>query len=384
MLITLKNLILGSLEMISLSKSRIIGSTYVVFLLVASSIGLLISPGPSVSFASGGSNTLPSTTFVAAPPAGSKGPDDITILSVPGVDGGRAVIWTAYQNGIQANGSAGTPGGQTQSTIAGYDKSSGSLVRVIYLIGKVDGLTADPKSGMLFATVNEDSRSAFNVINPAIGNVSTYSYSPDPAVAGNGGTDSIAVRGDKIYVAHSNPNDTSQATDYIVTLDKLTNTAKLTPLFYDNSTAIDAAKGSNIQLGLTDPDTNLIMPNAGERFADYLATIGQADGQIVFVKPSDRHQIYALNVTDNKPGNVPPLDGMAVATSGNGTLYVVDTKAGTIQALNTTGWSKGTVFVGEPSDNSNPHVGVLNMTTGKITALGNSFQSPKGLLFVPS
>jgi len=30
-----------------------------------------------------------------------------------------------------------------------------------------------------------------------------------------------------------------------------------------------------------------------------------------------------LNLTDNVPGNVPPIDGMAVATAGSGTLYVV-------------------------------------------------------------
>ncbi len=63
---------------------------------------------------------------------------------------------------------------------------------------------------------------------------------------------------------------------------------------------------------------------------------------------------------------------------------MVDAKAGTIQALNTTGWPVGTVFVGEPSDNGNPLVGILNMYSGNITPLGNSFQSPKGLLFVSS
>ena len=84
------------------------------------------------------------------------------------------------------------------------------------------------------------------------------------------------------------------------------------------------------------------------------------------------------------PGNVPPIDGMAVATAGRGTLYVVDNKAGTILALDTSGLPAGTVFVGEPNDNGNPLVGALNLSTGRITPLGNTFASPKGLLFLPS
>jgi hypothetical protein len=54
-----------------------------------------------------------------------------------------------------------------------------------------------------------------------------------------------------------------------------------------------------------------------------------------------------------------------------------------IQALDTSGWRAGTVFVGEPNDNGNPIIGTLNLSTGVITPLGKSFRSPKGMLFVP-
>jgi hypothetical protein len=73
--------------------------------------------------------TLPGTVFVAAPPPGATGPDDITRLATPGVDGGRALIWTAYQNGINPDGTPGTPGGPTRSTVAGYDPSPGGWSR---------------------------------------------------------------------------------------------------------------------------------------------------------------------------------------------------------------------------------------------------------------
>lgn len=381
------------------SKAKIlVGSTSLVFLVVASSIGfLMISPGTTTALAlsanKGGSgpSILPSTTLVSAPPAGANGPDDITLLANRGANednnnNNKALIWTAYQNGIMPNGTAGKPGGPTQSTVAGYDPSTGSLVKSIRVTGKVDGLTADPKIGKLIATVNEDTNSAFKLIDPSTGSVTTFTYKPNPSVGGNGGTDSIAVRGDgKIYVVHSNPNDTSQATEYRVTLNETNHIANLTPVFYNNSTATDAITGAKVHLNLTDPDTNYIMPHhASKRFAGELVTISQADGQLVFASLPNAHRLTVLNVTDNKPGNVPPLDGIAVATSDHGTLYVVDNKAGKIQALDTTGWPKGTVFVGEPNDNKNPLVGTLDLSTGKITPLDNKFQSPKGLLFVPA
>jgi len=308
----------------------------------------------------------------------------LTHLAVDGLDSGKEMIWVAYQNGINPNGTPGTQYGPTQSTVAGYDHITGSLVRTINVSGKVDGLTADPATGKLIATVNEDANSAVNLVDPETGSVTTYTYSPSPEVSGNGGTDSIAVRGDHIYLAHSNPSDTTQATDYAVHFDSHTLTAELTPVFFDNNWATDALTGATVQLALTDPDTNFIMPWSGERFAGDLATISQGDGKIIFA--SHLHatpKLWVLNVTDNVTGNAPPLDGLAVATSNDGTLYVVDAKAGSIQALDTIGWAKGTVFVGEPSDNGNPLIGALNLYTGVITPLANHFLSPKGLLFVP-
>jgi hypothetical protein len=334
---------------------------------------------------SGGPTTLPGTTFVAAPPPGAKGADDITPLATNGVNGGRLVIWTAYQNGINPDGTPGTPGGPTQSTVTGYDAKTGTLVKTIMVTGKVDGLTADPAIGRLIATVNEDSNSAVNLINPATGTVTTYQYSPSPTVAGNGGTDSIAVRGRDIYLVHSNPSDATQPAEYRVTLDNSTHTAFLHPVFADNATATDAVTGKPVTLGLTDPDTNGFMPEQSPRFAGQMVTISQGDGQMIFASHvRSAPKLTVLNMTDNVPGNTPPIDGMAVATEGRGTLYVVDAKAGTIMALDTHGWPTGTVFVGEPSDNSNPLVGTLNLSTGQITPLGNTFASPKGLLFVPS
>jgi hypothetical protein len=333
---------------------------------------------------SAGPVTLPATTFVAAPPPGAKGADDITPLATPGVDGGRLVIWTAYQNGINADGTPGSPGGPTASTVAGYDAKTGALVTTIPVTGKVDGLTAYPAKAQLIATVNEDLNSAFNLVNPATGTVTTYQYSPNPGVSGNGGTDSIAVRGNQIFVVHSNPNDTTQPAQYKVRLDNSTHTAFLTQVFANNSPATDAVTGQPVTLALTDPDTSLFMPGQSPRFQAQLVTISQGDGQMIFASGIGFNpRLTVLNLNDGS-GLAPPIDGMAVATAGRGTLYVIDNKAGTIIALGTSGMPKGTVFVGEPNDNSNPLVGTLNLSTGQITKLGNTFVSPKGLLFLSS
>lgn len=360
---------------------HIIGATGIALVTLTSSTGVAAASRPSVA---------PSTVFVQAPPAGAAGPDDITRLATPGLDGGRALIWTAFQNGINPDGTPGTTGGPTQSTVAGYDPVTGSLVETIAVTGHVDGLTADPGTGYLIATDNEDVNSSFNLINPTAASVAVYSYSPDPASSGNGGTDSIAIWHGQIVVTHSNPSDATQATDYRVTLDDATHTAFLAPLFFDNSAAIDPLTHQRVTLALTDPDTNLVMPATTPRFAGQLATISQGDGEVIFdrgVGSSEagrgRPSLTVLPVSDNVPGNVPPIDGMAVATAPRGTLYVVDSKAGSIIRLSTAGWPVGTVFVSEPSDNGNPLVGTLDLRTGVITPLGNRFISPKGLLFVP-
>jgi hypothetical protein len=361
----------------------------IVVLVATAALGagaLLASTGTAVAgpALAQGPSTLPSTTLVSAPPAGSSGPDDVTSFATPGVDGGLPVIWTDFQNGVNNDGSPGT-GGATASTVAGYDATTGALVKTFSVLGHVDGLTGDPFLHVLLATANEDNNSSMFVIDPAAGTVVNYSYSPSPAVKGVGGTDSIALMGSQIYVTHSNPADATQSADYSVTLDNTTHTARLTPGFFDNSTATDAVTGSSTTLALTDPDSNLTMPANAPRFGGQLASISQADGQIIFsTNNTGVPQLTVLNVTDNLSGNTPPIDGLAMATTNKGTLFVIDAAGNKIQALNTTGWPAGTMFVGEPKDNKNPLVGTLDLTTGKITPLTNTFVSPKGLLFVPA
>ena len=330
---------------------------------------------------------------MSTPPAGSFGPDDISVLATKGVDGGNAVLWTAYQNGIPATGGA-SPAGVTQSTVAGYDAATGALVKTIGVTGKADGLRADTVHHRLVVTVNEDANSALNVIDVATGSVTTFTYSPNPqSAAGNGGTDSVTFWHDQMYISHSNPDEPTQAAVYRVTLEWGHHVARLKALFNDNSNATDAVAGTSAPLALTDPDTDAVVPNVASRFGGQLALVSQGDGVIVFDTHDKHHRLTVLRLADEPTAAfpqgepLPPIDGFAVATAGAGTLYVVDNKGGsaglgTITALSTSGWAPGTVFVSEANDTGNPLIGTLDLATGRITPLGNTFVNPKELLFV--
>ncbi|MBV8527004.1 MAG: hypothetical protein JOZ75_01680 [Candidatus Dormibacteraeota bacterium] len=344
----------------------------------------------------GSPTTLHGRVLVGSAPPGSKGPDDISVLSVDGVDRDRPVLWTAYQNGINPDGTPGTPGGPTQSTVAGYDARTGELIKTIAVTGKADGLRADTAHHRLVVTVNEDANSTMDVINVATGSVTQFSYSPNPeSASGNGGTDSISFWHGEMYVSHSNPDATTQAAVYRVSLDWSTHIASLTALFNDDSSATDAVTGTTAALALMDPDTTAVVPGETPRFRGQLMLISQADGEMIFASSPSSPALTELKLSDGPTKafptgeNLPPLDGFAVATADAGTLYVVDSKGGngangSITALHTGGWDEGTVFVAEPSDNGNQLIGTLNLHTGKVTPLGNTFANPKELLFVPS
>jgi hypothetical protein len=327
--------------------------------------------------------SLPGQTLVAAPPAGESQPDDLTWLAAGHLDGGRALVWTEFQNGINPNGTPSSQYGATESDLVGFDPHTGLAVRSIPIWGHVDGVTGDPATDQLFITTNEDDNSAFFLVNPGTGAVTEYTYAPNPAVMGNGGTDAITLVGGEMYVSHSNPSDLTQPTTYRINLDPVTLVATLTPIFYDDSMATDALTNAPITMALTDPDTNYLMPANSPLYAGDLATISQGDGRLVFASHlGGVPQLTQLNLTDNVTGNLPPIDGIAVATSANGTLYGADAGAGQIRTFSTVGWPAGTVFVTEPNDNGNPLIGTLNLATGVITPLGDHLVSPKGLIFV--
>ena len=85
---------------------------------------------------------------------------------------------------------------------------SGRALRTWELAGKCDGLTADPLTGRVIATVNEDAHSSLYLINPR-GGAAHYRYSkPLPS---KGGTDAISIYRRRVLISASAPGTTGAA-----------------------------------------------------------------------------------------------------------------------------------------------------------------------------
>jgi hypothetical protein len=327
--------------------------------------------------------------FASAPVNATK-PDDITML------GNR--LYVTYQNNA---GKDGTPPG-SMSTIVAFDRATGHVAATYALTGRCDGLTADPETGRLFASVNEDLNSSLYVITPGSGSpIAHYTYSPSPAETGsdatNGGTDAISVGPDgAVYVAHSNPDTNltppnNTAAVYHLTLDGTI--ARLTRLFgvNDTATVVNPALGTpaTAPLNLTDPDSNRLIPG---RAGGTLIQVAQADSKLVFATHlrSSQPRLRQLGLTNATPPGggaaTPQLDDIT-RVNGEGTLYAVDQLSGNIYAIDTNDIEPGTYIVSQPKPTSSdlpntPALGVVDLHTGVVTHIDSTLGSPKGLLFV--
>ena len=358
-------------------------------ILAALAIGaVVILPAASTTASASSTASVPMVQLepFATAPVGASKPDDITML-----DG---LVYVTYQNHA---GKDGTPPG-SKSTIAVFSPFTGHLVTTYSLLGRCDGLTADPAHHRLLASVNEDLNSSLYVITPGNANpIAHYTYSPSPAETGtdgtNGGTDAISVGLDgTIYIAHSNPDQTlpypsNTAAVYTVTLGG--ETAHLTPLFGINDFAqiVNPAPGGPLvaPLGLTDPDSNRLV-------GGMLIQVSQADSKLVLVTHlHDGPVLRQLNLTNaGQPSTstlTPQLDDVA-PVFGPGSLFVVDQATGSIYTVDTAGLAPGTFFASQPAPSSGdlpntPALSVVDIHTGVVTPVNTSLGSPKGLLFVP-
>ena len=78
-----------------------------------------------------------------------------------------------------------------------------STRRSMGFVGKCDGLTADPSTGRVIATVNEDAHSSLYTIDPTRGTIAHYHYSePLPSF---GGTDAISIYRGMVLISASAP-----------------------------------------------------------------------------------------------------------------------------------------------------------------------------------
>jgi hypothetical protein len=317
----------------------------------------------------------------AAPP--QKNPDDIAVL------GGN--LYVTYQNGVGPDGSPSSTG-VFQSTVVEYS-STGSVVQSWNLLGRIDGLGADPAHNRVLASANEDNNSSLYALTPGVAAPFHYSYYPNPSeLAGtetspNGGTDSISVSpSGTVYIAHSNPDPGVPNTAALYRVTFMGTDALLKPVFRVDSTAKDVVTKKSVKLALTDPDSNTIIPGTAPVLGGALLQDSQGDGQVIIAKGLSLERLVLQNA--ETPALQPTIDDM-VEVTGPGTLYVVDQGANTVQAINTSGFTPGTIVIAQPADNTTTpatvgQLGVLDPTTGVITHFPNTFTSPKGLVFVPA
>ena len=318
-------------------------------------------------------------------------PDDITRI------GGD--LFTAFQNGVGPQGQA-SPDGNRDSTVVEFTKS-GQVVAQWDIVGKCDGLTANPSAGMVVATVNEDANSSLYTIDPSSGQVVHYSYSrPLPH---KGGTDAISFFNGLMLISASAPGTTGASAPkpfypavYVVALNHAKHLALFHALFFGESHAT-AANGPHfghpVKLGLTDPDSNEVVPGFEPRFAGDFMLTSQGDKQQIYVNApnSKRQHLWVLNLSQS-------VDDTAWSTSWKGAFYATDNGADTVDVIIGSFWP-GTAFVAVTPCGANNapatcpapgfpgnYLGHLNMFNGQIlkVSLRGASLHPQGLIFAAS
>jgi hypothetical protein len=319
-------------------------------------------------------------------------PDDITVF------GGD--LFTTFQNGVGPQGQASADGNR-DSTIVEFTQG-GQVIHKWDLRGKCDGLTADPATGQVIATINEDANSSLDSIDSWTGQVTHYQYSKQP-LPHHGGTDAISFYHGQMLISASAPGTTGAAAPnpaypavYSVSLDPYNRVAYIHALFYDESLATAAngpQVGDSVRLGLTDPDSNEVVPTTAPMYAGDFMLTSQGDKEQIYVHgPGTWYQHLTVLALSQS------VDDTAWATSWRGTFFGASTSTDTIEAVSGTFWP-GTAFVavtpcdanGAPATCPGPgyppnYLGQLNMYTGKITSVslhGPSFE-PQGMIFVAS
>jgi hypothetical protein len=343
----------------------------------------------STVFATGNAITHPTPTG----PEAIADPDDITSLN--------GDVFVAFQNGVGPQGEA-SPTGNLDSTIVEFT-AGGNWVDQWDVVGKCDGLTADPATGDLIATVNEDANSSLYLIDPSGGSAPVH-YRFNVPLPSRGGTDAISIYDGMVLISASAPGTTGAAAPqpyypavYKVTFDSTTQVATVKALFYDEAQARVANVNSTyfptrVRLALTDPDSNEDVPAYAFRFAGDFMLTSQGDEEQIFVKNAGKfnQRLSVLKLTAS-------VDDTAWPSDSTGEILTTDNSDNTIYEV-TGPFRRGEVFAAEtPCDeNSAPatcpgpgyppnFLAELDPYTGVLTPVTISGPAPEaqGMLFLP-
>jgi hypothetical protein len=315
-------------------------------------------------------------------------PDDISTLD------GR--LYVGFQNATGPQGEPSTDG-NLDSTIVEFTLY-GHEVRQWDVPGHADGVTANPLTGKVIVTVNEDANSSLFTISARTGHLTHYAY--NKPLPHKGGTDAISIYHGQIYISASATGTTGTAPEnapavYVVSLNPWTKIATVRGLFNDNSTAKAVNglhAGTNVTLALTDPDSNEVVPHASPKFGGDFMLDSQGDQELIFDQPHGWGGAPSLSVL----AITRSVDDTSWATSHSGALYITDATADTVDQV--TGWFPiGTAYSSvTPCDQNNApatcpgpgfppnYLATVNLKTGALTkvALSGAALQPKGQIFV--
>ena len=257
------------------------------------------------------------------------------------------------------------------------------------MTGKIDGMGADPATGQVIATVNEDAKSSLYTVSG--GTVTHYTYTPSQ-LPHLGGTNHVSVYNGKILISASAPGTSGKAPAsapavFAVTLNAGAKTAAVASFFADNATAtgVNAPNaGKKVTLALTDPDSNLVVPSSSPEFAGDFMLNSQGDEELIFSGASGQN-LQVLKLSNS-------VDDTAWATSATGTLFTTDSGANTVDAI-TGSFTPGTAYTAVTPCNANSAastcatlntLGTINLKTGAVgNVVVNGPVQPKGMIFVP-
>ncbi len=325
-------------------------------------------------------------------------PDDITILANH--------IFVGFQNGVGPQGQPSADGNQDSTVVE--MTLTGTPVSQWDVQGKTDGVTADPRADDVIATVNEDANSSLYTISPgapAGAQITHYSY--NEPLPHNGGTDAISIYRGQILISASAPGTTGASAPqptypavYSVELNPATDLATVSPVFFDESSARVAnvnspSFGQLVPLGLTDPDSNEVVPRGARFGRDFMLT-SQGDQQQIYTSASrwsaGQPRLEVLNLSQS-------VDDTAWPTSSNGALYSTDSTNDSVDAITGPFKVDQPLVVATPCGaNSAPatcpappafpanFLASLDPWTGVVNAVviqGASYTPQGGLLFVP-
>ena len=317
-------------------------------------------------------------------------PDDIVVLDEK--------LFAAFQNGVGPRGEPSSSDNNTASTLVELT-GKGDVIRQWDLTGKIDGLGADPASGTIAATVNEDGNSSLYTIDPSTtgsgSGVVHYLYDQNPLSHG-GGTDAVTFMNGLMLVSASAPTVSDGPAVYSVALHPPispdgTGVATTATVFSDNATATPANPGAPSQLALTDPDSNTVVPSSATRFDGDFMLDSQGDQQQVYVDdpgtPEQSLSVFELSQSVNDTSFV---------TDEDGTLFVTDELNNSVDAV-TGAFHEGDALTAVTPCGSNNapakcpatgfpanYLGTIDLNTGSVNQLSVSGASvtPEGTVFV--